>query len=308
MAKQSVPVMKMAPSNAAGVVVASVPALPASPVQATSDDHLIQLWLHERSRHTVRAYEADARAFLSHAAKPLQAVTLGDVQAYGGSLVHLATATRARRLGAVKSLVAFGHRLGYLAFNVGASIRLPAIKATLAERIIGEGDVLALLALERQPRDKALLSLLYRGGLRISEAVGLRWRDLALRSDEGGQITVFGKGGKTRTVLLSAKTWSLLETIRPNTAASDAPVFLSREGNPLSPQQAHNVVKRAAARAGISPALSAHWLRHAHASHSLDRGAKIHVVQATLGHSNVATTSRYLHARPTESSSLFLPE
>jgi len=65
-------------------------------------------------------------------------------------------------------------------------------------------------------------------------------------------------------------------------------------------------VKAAAERAGLPASVSAHWLRHAHASHSLERGAPIHFVQATLGHSSVATTGRYLHARPSDSSARYL--
>ena len=149
-----------------------------------------------------------------------------------------------------------------------------------------------------------MLTVLYGGGLRISEVCGLRWRDLAVR-DEAGQATVFGKGGKTRVVLLSAATWKVLTALRGE-ALADAPVFLSRKGGALDPSAVHRVVKAAAARAGLGPEVSAHWLRHAHASHSLNRGAPIHLVQATLGHASVATTGRYLHARPSESSARFL--
>ena len=159
-------------------------------------------------------------------------------------------------------------------------------------------------ALETEPRNRVLLTLLYAAGLRISEVVGLVWRDCAPR-DDAGQITVFGKGGKTRVVLLPASTWRALGTLRAG-AAADAPVFESRKGGALDPSSVHRVVKAAAERAGLDPAVSAHWLRHAHASHSLDRGAPIHLVQATLGHASVATTGRYLHARPNDSSGRYL--
>jgi site-specific recombinase XerD len=69
----------------------------------------------------------------------------------------------------------------------------------------------------------------------------------------------------------------------------------------------HYIVKKAAARAGLSAAVSAHWLRHVHVSHALDRGAPAHLVQATVGHANLATTSKYAHARPADSSSRYLP-
>ncbi len=275
------------------------------PAQAHSDEHLLALWLHGRSAATRRAYAADLAAFLAHVARPLPAVTLGDVQAFQDTLAALAPATEARRLSAVKSLLSFGHKTGYLPVNVGAAIRLPPVKHTLAERILDVDAVLHLLALERHPRDKALLRLLYLGGLRISEACGLRGRDMAVR-DDAGQVTVFGKGGKTRAVLLKASIWQDLVALR--SADPDAALFRSREGGgALDPSQAHRIVKRAAQRAGLSDAVSAHWLRHAHVSHALDRGAPVHLVQATVGHASLATTSRYAHARPSDSSSRYLP-
>ena len=274
------------------------------PAQARSDEHLVALWLHGRGGATQRAYAADLAAFFGHVQRPLQAVTLGDMQSFQDSLKALATATEARRLSAVKSLLSFGHRTGYLPINVGAAIRLPKVKQTLAERILDVDAVLHMLALERKPRNKALLRLLYLGGLRISEVCGLRVRDLSER-DDAGQVTVFGKGGKTRIVLLKASIWQDVAILR--SADPDAALFRSREGGALDPSQVHRIVKAAAKRAGLSPAVSAHWLRHAHVSHALDRGAPVHLVQATVGHTSLATTSRYAHARPNDSSSRYLP-
>jgi integrase/recombinase XerD len=82
-------------------------------------------------------------------------------------------------------------------------------------------------------------------------------------------------------------------------------VFASRSGKPLERSRVTRIVREASQRAGITTNVSTHWLRHAHASHALDRGAPIHLVQATLGHRSVATTSRYLHARPDESSAAY---
>jgi site-specific recombinase XerD len=104
---------------------------------------------------------------------------------------------------------------------------------------------------------------------------------------------------------LQSSTWRNLSSFR-GTASADAPVFVSRKGGHLDASAVHRIVKAAAERAGIDPAMSAHWLRHAHASHALERGAPIHLVQATLRHSSVATTGRYLHARPTDSSARYL--
>lgn len=309
MAKTSIalpPALPTLPTAPTALLPAPLPRPTAvAPAQAHSDAHLLALWLHGRSAATRRAYAADLAAFFAHVRRPLHAVTLGDVQVFQDSLASLATATEARRLSAVKSLLSFGHKTGYLPVNVGAAIRLPKVKGTLAERILTIDAVLHMLALERHGRDKALLRLLYLGGLRISEACGLRGRDLVSR-DDAGQVTVFGKGGKTRAVLLKASVWQELEQLRP--ADPDRAVFRSREGGgALDPSQAHRIVKRAAQRAGLSDAVSAHWLRHAHVSHALDRGAPVHLVQATVGHASLATTSRYAHARPSDSSSRYLP-
>jgi len=124
--------------------------------------------------------------------------------------------------------------------------------------------VIRLIALEPAPRNHALLRLAYLAGLRISEICGLRWRDTKRRAT-GGQITVFGKGGKTRAVLLRASMWRELDTLR-GAAVDDDPVFRSAKGGALDPSQVHRVVKRAAARAGLPNTVSAHYLRHAHVS------------------------------------------
>jgi integrase/recombinase XerD len=270
---------------------------------AQSDETLIRLWLDGRSAHTRRAYQGDARLLLATAGKAIAALTLIDLQAWMGSLGELAPASRARKIGAIKSLLSFGERTGYLPFNVGAAIRVPPIKNVLAERILEEDDVIRLIALEpdrRKPRVAAARP--HRGA---EELAGLRWRDAKRRAAGGGQITVFGKGGKTRIIVLPASIWRELIELRGE-APDDDPAFRSAKGGALDPSQVHRIVKAAAARAGLPRAVSAHYLRHAHVSHALDRGAPAHLVQATVGHSDLRTTSRYAHARPNESSSTYL--
>ena len=274
--------------------------------QASTDTQLVALWLHGRSLHTQRAYRSDVMRFLAFVNKPLHEVTLADIQGFADSLLDLAPASRGRTLSAVKSLLAFGHRLGYLAFDVGRPLRLPRQKNRLAERILSESDVHRLLALEPHRRNRVLLRLLYAGGLRVSELCTLTWRDAQERGD-AGQVAVSGKGEKTRVVLLSAATWQELTGLRDGADAdADGPIFGSRKGGHLDPSQVLRIVRAAARRAGIRARVSPHWLRHAHASHALDRGCPIHLVQATLGHESVATTGRYLHARPTDSSARYL--
>jgi integrase/recombinase XerD len=269
-----------------------------------STDRLVGFWLHGHSAHTQRAYRRDAERFLAFVARPLHEVTLGDVQAFADSLDGK-PASRARTLAAIKSLLSFAQRTGYLPLNVGAAVKLPPRRDTLAERILTEADVHRMLALEHDRRNKTMLRLLYVAGLRVSELAGLRWRDLQERA-EGGQVTAFGKGAKTRTVLLPAAVWRELQAMR-NGSSLDAPVFPSRSvGGHLHPTSIERVVFAAARRAGVKGKVSPHWLRHSHATHALERGAPIHLLAATLGHASVATTGRYLHARPADSSSRYL--
>lgn len=271
------------------------------------DAQLIQLWVHGRSRHTRRYYQADAQRFLSFVGKPLEQVTLSDVQDFADSLETsaLASSSCGRTISSVKSLLAFGNRIGMLPSNVGAPLKAPTTKNTLAERILSEAEVQKLIVLEPNSRNQVMLKLLYAAGLRVSELCNLRWRDLQARSEAEGQINVYGKGGKTRVVLLPTTIWRELVCLRESAGFND-PVFHSRKGGHLHPSQVMRIVRAAAHRAGIDANVSPHWLRHAHASHSLDRGAPIHLVQTTLGHASISTTSRYLHCRPNDSSSRYL--
>jgi integrase/recombinase XerD len=269
-----------------------------------SDSSVVAMWLHGRGRHTARAYRADLQQFMQHTGKPLHEVTLGDVQTYATSLARLAPASQARRLASVKSLIKFACRIGYLRFDVALPLRLPAVNDALSERILDEGDVIKMIALEPNKRSHALLRLLYVAGLRISEVAALHWRDTRKRAT-AGQITVLGEGSKTRAILLPPQIWKELATLRGE-LPDDAPVFRSRQGGALGVSRVHRIVKAAARRAGLSAAVSAHWLRHCHVSHALDRGAPVHLVQSTVGHADLKTTGRYSHARPNDSSARYL--
>lgn len=276
--------------------------------QAHSDGQLIGLWLHGRPAGTQRMYSEAAGRLADVVGKPLQAVTLADLQGFADSLAALSDNSRARILASVKSLFTFGHKLGYLPFNVAAALKLPKPKNELAARILTEEQVQAMIHKTDKQRDAVLIRLLYASAARISEVCGLTWADVQPNGDSG-QVTLFGKGGKTRAVKLSAATWKALQAMRNTSASSvtgDAPVFVSQKGGALDETQVHRLVKAAAVRVGIPGNVSAHWLRHSHASHALDRGASVALVRDTLGHSSLAVTSRYTHAKPTDSSALHL--
>lgn len=279
--------------------------LMAPSIQAESDEQLIRLWLHNRSLRTQQVYQPEIERFCSFVAVGLHRVTLAMCQGFADSLGNLQPATQRRILATVKSLFAFGHRLGYLPFDVTRPLRLPPMRETLNERILDEPDVVRIIAAERNPRNIVMLTLLYASGIRVSELCGLHWQDVQER-ENGGQITVYGKGGKTRTILLPLTVWEKIRSLR-NHAREDDTLFQSRKRGQLTREQVYRIVRAATRRAGIAKNVSPHWLRHAHASHALEHGAPISLVQTTLGHTNLATTSRYTHARPGHSSSEYLP-
>ena len=161
-----------------------------------------------------------------------------------------------------------------------------------------------MFEMARNLRNRMVLKLLYYTGLRVSEVAGLRWSNLKGR-EKSGQITVQTKGSKTNVILLPASLWNELCQFR-NGASDEAPIFRSRKGNPLCVGQIQRIVRRIALKAGITGNVSPHWLRHSHATHSLEHGCPIHLVQKQLNHSSLAVTGKYLHARPTESSSKYL--
>lgn len=268
-------------------------------------EQLIAMWLDAKSDNTANSYRRYAKSFLAYLGKPLHLATLADLQGWRLTLSAKSDNSVKTATAAVKSLFTFAHKIGVLKVNPGAALSQVRVKDCLNERILSELEVATMIALETDPRNRLVLRLLYSGGLRVSELSTLKWKDLKERG-ESGQVTVFGKGKKTRTVLLKADVWDELLKLRGD-RSNDDPVFQSRKGGHINRHQLWRIVSAAAKRAGIEGKVSPHWLRHAHASHSLDRGAPIHLVQQTLGHESVATTSRYLHARPNDSSSLYLP-
>jgi integrase/recombinase XerD len=300
----------------------AVPAIAPAVTRADTDHELIELWLFGKSEHTQRAYGADVAEFLAYVGRPLATARLEDLHGFAAHLQQrdcmdaegkpLARSSYTRKLAAVKSLLSFAQRTGYLQYNVGAAVRLPKVPRRLAERILPLEAVLRTITLEEHPRNRALLRTLYNLGVRVSEVSALKVRDLAVRTDpktglEAAQATVVGKGEKERVLLITPGTWA---EIRPlvEGRAPDEPVFRSRKGGgPLDPSWILRLVRRAARRAGLQKPVSPHWFRHAHASHALDAGAPIHLVQRDLGHESLATTSQYTHARPDQASGQYLP-
>ena len=292
------------------LVSKQVPRISSLDVSSSEDNgKLIELWLHDKSDTTREAYQRDIACFLTFVEnKPLNLVTLEDLHSFHATLEEkgLSYSSQRRRLMAVKSLLRYGLKIGATAIDAGQAFKLKKQPATLAARILSESETLRMIhGFKGSVRDRLILKTLYATAARATELCSLKWISAAERADGKATITITGKGSKTRYVTVSAELWSELKAYRGTAHHSD-PIFPSRSGKHLTRMQINRVVSAAKEQAGIDKNVSPHWLRHAHASHSLQKGAPVKLVKDTLGHASLDTTDQYLHVSPDDSSGLYL--
>ena len=278
---------------------------------ATTDLDLLAVWLKSHadgSHHTRRAYARIGRRFveaLAATGSNLNRATVEDVQnaleamrvKTDGSMSSAATVNT--YVAAVKALLGFAHKVGFTRFNAAPLIKLRKAPRKTAQRLLSQVELHLLLRAARTRRDGLMLEVAYFGALRVSELAGLTWSQVIPRETGEAQLAIVGKGDKPRNILIPADLAAALRDLRGDAAASER-VF------PITERRINYIVKATAKRAGTNPAVSAHWLRHAHASHAIDEGAPITLVSQTLGHADLKTTSVYAHARPNDSSSRYL--
>lgn len=268
---------------------------------AESTTDMIALWLYGKSENTAKAYRRDLNDFLAFVSgRAIETWTVNDIQAFGMALKAngLKPASVNRKLLAVKSLLSYGQKLGLLRANAGAAVPVERTKDTLNERILTYSQVMEMIYTAESPLERAILRALYGTACRSEEFRQLKWTDFSQGSDGETYLSIFGKGSKTRSIRISQ---GLFDDF-PKT--SDL-VLATKTGKPWDASRLVKLVKRAGERIGM-PDVSPHWFRHSHATHALERGCPVHIVQATLGHSSLATTENYIHARPNDSSGLYL--
>ncbi len=200
---------------------------------------------------------------------------------------------------AVKALLGFAHTVGFTRFNAAPLIKLRKAPRRVAQRLLSQVELHLLLRAARSKRDQLLLEVAYFGALRVSELAGITWSQVIPRETGEAQLAIVGKGDRPRNILIPADFAVALRELRGDAPGHER-VFAITE------RRINYIVKATAKRAGINLAVSAHWLRHAHASHAIDEGAPITLVSQTLGHADLKTTSVYAHARPNDSSSRYL--
>jgi integrase/recombinase XerD len=262
---------------------------------------------------TIRAYRADLADYADSRATSRDWARGPDAaQRYlaartrrGGRLdPGLAPTSLRRRAAALKGFYRFAFGEGLIGVDVAAHLDLPRMPRLLPDTLTAAETERLLLAPPPEAfLDRALLELLYAAGLRVSEAIRLDLEDLSL---DGAFVRVIGKGDRERLVPVgevaidAIRTW--LDGPRRTIFAEHhvepirgGPLFVGRTGKRLARQQAWSIVKRAAASAGLGGRVSPHTLRHSFATHLLEGGADLRIVQELLGHASISTTQLYTH-------------
>lgn len=275
-------------------------------------DHLADDFIHylriERglSDHTVEGYSRDIVRFLSflkqRGVKLLEAEQ-SDITEYVGTLAgHLSTRSVARSISAIRTFFRFLVTEGALPDSPARLLESPRLSWRLPG-VLSRSEVEDLLAQPdtaawRGQRDLAMLEVLYATGLRVSELIHLKVRDINL---EAGYLKARGKGGKERVVPIGEKAIqalkSYLEEMRHRFAkANGSPyLFVTASLRPMTRQGFWKIVKKYGSSAGIDKRLTPHSLRHSFASHLLEAGADLRSVQLMLGHEDISTTQVYTH-------------
>lgn len=252
------------------------------------------------SKETARAYRADLKELAAMVDDPL---TVGPevLRKFAAGLVRrgLGHRSAARKISAVRSFFGWLVQQGLRADDPAYRLRSPKYRASLPHALTVE-EMRALLESGWRPgplgvRDRALLETLYGAGLRAQEAVGL---DLGSVDWSGGLLRVTGKGDKERIVPVGRVALTALDEYirhaRPHlTGYEERAVFVNRQGRRLSSRSVGRIVKAVLARTAIHQRVSPHWLRHSFATHLLEGGADLRVVQELLGHARLSTTQIY---------------
>lgn len=257
------------------------------------------------SRNTIEAYERDAKAFIDFL-KNQNVASYPQVKEehFVGFLSHLkgagyATASICRALVACKVLFRFLKRENLIPSNPSLYVDSPALWQLIPE-VLSQNEIERLLAqpdpsTEQGARDKAILELLYASGLRVSELCTIGLYDV-----DDDYVKVMGKGRKERIVPLGKPALQAIDHYLTHyrdqaDSGRQQALFVTRTGKPMNRVAIWKMVKIHAKEAGIKKNISPHTLRHSFATHLLDHGADLRVIQELLGHASIATTDRYTH-------------
>ena len=266
------------------------------------------------SSHTLRAYTLDLCQFFDFLRERglwddqrgrdgVASVQAAHVRAFATMVFgrKVSPCTLERKLSTLRSFFAYLQRIGVMVHNPARNIPLPS-KPKLTPDFLTPDEVFALVENPKGDdpsslRDRAVLELFYATGMRASEMESLCVKDIDWAN---GFITVRGKGKKERLVPFGVKAGDALKRLLEEPAPRHAdvlgdPVFLNKSGHRLTVRSIHSVVKRWGRKSGLDRPVAPHKLRHTFATHLLDNGADLRMIQEMLGHSSLSTTQKYTH-------------
>ncbi len=255
------------------------------------------------SQHTVKAYLSDLQMFFADLAIPVAQISITTVRKYLSDLMQEGKSRRtiARKLSALRTLYRYLADFDPSVAAIAQMVKSPKLDRPLPSFLYAD-EMFELLI---QPdlstplgtRDRALLEFLYATGVRVSECVRLDVQDLHLRQ---GLVTVFGKGSKERVVLFGSAAQDALTRYltvgRPRVVhVGDQALFINHRGTRLSDRSVRRIVDRYVTQLALTKKVSPHTFRHTFATHLLEGGADLRVVQELLGHASLSSTQIYTH-------------
>jgi integrase/recombinase XerC len=255
----------------------------------------------DASAHTLRAYRKDLEEFSAFVKKEPEDIEMIDVRGFVAGQIREGRerSTAGRRLAAIRSFMKYLHKEGYLKANPAKLVSTPKTQKLLP-KFLTVDDAFLLVEQPRgigfvKARDRAILELFYSSGLRVSEVAGLNVEDVNTKE---GLVKVRGKGKKERIVPVGSKAVDAIKSYLVEKLLlrrRDRAMFLNRRGTRLSDRGIRRIVVKYAKMAGIGGDIGPHTMRHTFASHLLQGGADLRVIQELLGHSSLSTTQKYTH-------------
>jgi integrase/recombinase XerC len=256
---------------------------------------------NDASKHTLRAYRKDLEAFSEYLGVKTGDIEMIDVRGFVAQQIKagLSKTTASRRLASVRSFLNFLCREGFIKSNPAKLVSTPKTEKRLPQ-FLSVDDVFSLIEKPDgigliHARDRAILELLYSSGLRVSEISELNVDDINTKE---GLVKVRGKGKKERILPIGSKAIDAIKSYMVEKMLlkkKDKAMFINRSGTRLSDRGVRRIVVKYSMMIGINGQIGPHTLRHTFASHLLQAGADLRVIQELLGHSSLSTTQKYTH-------------
>lgn len=283
------------------------------PGKNLEDLAIIGSWLFQKSSKTQRYYRRIIREFFSfYPNLYIRTTQITHLSLFIKTFGNHSDSTRNTYKNALSSLFSFAQKSGYIERNPAVMLETIKTADRLYSKVLSREQIEQMILKETNQRNRLILKVLYFTGVRVDELCKLMKKSIQKTADGTHYMLVEGKGKKVRSINLPmhlvTEIFLYSETINTFFLFTSGKKGLAEAQKPLNASQIFRIVRASAKTAKVSVCPSPHWLRHTCATHSIEAGAPIHVVQKTLGHESISTTGKYLDIRPKESAGNYLKE